>query len=51
MEIGTTNVALEPYVFITRRDRWDEPALVRFRRWLLAEIHLETQPRPSRTTA
>lgn len=46
VEIGTTNVALEPYVFITRRDRWDEPALVRFRRWLLAEIRLETRPRP-----
>lgn len=37
VEIGTTRVALEPYVFIARRDRWDEPPLVRFRNWLIAQ--------------
>jgi DNA-binding transcriptional LysR family regulator len=29
---------LAPYCFVTRRDRWDDPVVARFRRWLLAAL-------------
>ncbi len=28
------SAALAPYCFVTRRERWDDPAIARFRRWL-----------------
>ena len=31
-------VPLAPYCFVTRGDRWDDPAISRFRRWLLAAL-------------
>ncbi len=37
-EIGSSNVALHPYRFVTRRDRWNEPALARLRNWILAQM-------------
>lgn len=33
-----TNVTLMPYLLITRRDRWREPMIMRFRKWLSATI-------------
>ncbi|HYH20292.1 MAG TPA: LysR substrate-binding domain-containing protein [Azospirillum sp.] len=43
-EIGATNVVLNPYVFVTRRDRWNEPAISRFRRWLLRQFSQDAAP-------
>lgn len=37
-EIGQTRISLQPYVLVARSDRWNEPALTRFRRWLMAEM-------------
>jgi len=38
IEIGATKVALQPYVLAARAERWSEPALTRFRRWLMAQM-------------
>lgn len=40
-EIGCTKVALQPYVLAARAERWGEPGLTRFRRWLMAEMKSE----------
>jgi LysR family glycine cleavage system transcriptional activator len=31
-------VVLEPYSFVTRRDRWNDPVIDHFRRWLIADL-------------
>jgi LysR family glycine cleavage system transcriptional activator len=38
VEVTRSAVTLEPYVFATRADRWQEPHVARFRRWLLARL-------------
>jgi LysR family glycine cleavage system transcriptional activator len=40
VEIGTTNIVLEPYVLIARNDRWNEPALTKFRSWLIDQLRV-----------
>jgi LysR family transcriptional regulator, glycine cleavage system transcriptional activator len=37
-EVGATNIRLAPYVFVARADRWNEPALAKFRSWLGAQV-------------
>jgi DNA-binding transcriptional LysR family regulator len=36
------SAALAPYCFVTRRDRWDDPAISDLRRWLVTTL----RPRP-----
>lgn len=43
VEIGQTRVTLQPYVLVARGERWSEPALTRFRRWLVAEMKADAQ--------
>lgn len=38
VEVGRSHVAMQPYVLVCRASRWNEPALVRFRRWLLLRV-------------
>jgi LysR family transcriptional regulator, glycine cleavage system transcriptional activator len=38
VEVTQSAITLEPYVFAARSDRWREPHIARFRRWLLARL-------------
>ncbi len=38
VELGTSAVVMQPYVLFARPRRWNEPALARFRRWLVAQV-------------
>lgn len=38
VEVLATNVVLHPYVFITRADRWNDPAIACFRDWLIEAV-------------
>ncbi len=38
VEVGKTHVVLAPYTFLARKDRWNEPAVARFRTWLLSTL-------------
>ncbi|CAH2599918.1 LysR family transcriptional regulator [Rhodovastum atsumiense] len=42
-EIGHNRVAMHPYLFVARRDRWNEPALVRLRLWIATQMQQEAQ--------
>jgi LysR family glycine cleavage system transcriptional activator len=37
-EVGTSDVVLDPYVLVAQEDRWNEPRLDAFRKWLLKRL-------------
>ncbi len=53
VEVMRTAVALEPYVFATRADRWNQPHIARFRRWLVQNFDgaTSTPKAPTKTAS
>lgn len=38
VEVLETNVVLYPYLFVTQKERWDEPSIATFRDWVIENI-------------